>query len=260
VNLPLISFSVIFTEHLKVAYQVKFQGLIVARRPMFLFPFRTSGGTSKMQGCFCFLFRTSGGTNKMQDGSTVSGPDSYNNRGSGGGFQVGDRSGITSHPMPYYGVPPPTKGTPLPSDFNKPPPVLNLDAGFGSKGNTDDGYQSSKRSFQGGDVSRDQFPDDSKKSRSESYGSGFSSLKGEEHGGRGRGSRGGRWAPPSSKEQEPSWKLMSEGSATPQPVRAPSKVCGLYHSCSLYRVWQTNFLFLYDISYLKKEVTLSHPV
>lgn len=171
----------------------------------------------------------------MQDGTPASMPDSYNNRGSGGGFQAGDRGGITSHPMPYYGVPPPTKGTPLPSDFNKPPPVLNIDAGFGSKGNAGDGYQSSKRPFQGADVSRDQFPDDNKKSRGEGYGSGFSPLKGEEHGGRGRGSRGGRWAPPTSKEQEPSWKMPPEGDATPQPVRAPTKVCSLYISYPLYK-------------------------
>lgn len=182
-----------------------------------------------------FLCRTAGGTNKMQDGSTVGMPDTYNSRGSGGGFQTGDRGGITSHPMPYYGVPPPTKGTPLPSDFNKPPPVLNLDSGYGSKVNTGDGYQSSKRPFQGVDASRDQFSDDPKKSRGESYGSGFSPLKGEEHTGRGRGPRGGRWAPPSSKEQEPSWKMLPEGEAAPQPVRAPIKVCSIYISCSLYK-------------------------
>lgn len=189
-----------------------FQGLIAAWRLILL-----------------FLFRASGVTNKVQDGTTASVPDSYNNRGSGGGFQTGDRGGITSLPMPYYGVPPPTKGTPLPSDFNKPPPVLNIDSGFGSKGNTGDSYQSSKRPFQGADVSRDQFPDDTKKSRGEGYGSGFSPLKGEEHGGRGRGSRGGRWAPATSKDQEPSWKLPPEGDVTPQPVRAPTKVCSLVY-------------------------------
>jgi hypothetical protein len=187
-----------------------------------------------------FRFRTSGVTNKMQDGSAVGVTDAYNNRGAVGGFQLGDRSGIASHPMPYYGVPPPTKGTPLPSDFNKPPPVLNLDSGFGGKGGAGDGYQSTKRPFQG-DVSRDQFPDDSKKTRGEAYGSGFSPLKAEEHSGRGRGSRGGRWAPPASKEQEPSWKLLPEGNAAPQPVRAPTKVC------SLLRANYTNVLVVWSM-------------
>lgn len=158
-------------------------------------------------------------------------PDSYNNRGSGS-FQTG--GGVGAHPMPYYGVPPPSKGTPLPADFNKPPPLPNIDIGFGTKGNTGEGYQSSKRHFEG-DASREQFPDDIKKSRGEGYGSGFSPLRGEEHGGRGRGSRRGRWGGLTSKEKEPFWKQPSEGDTAPQPVRAPAKVCILHILCSLYK-------------------------
>ena len=164
----------------------------------------------------------------MQDSSTGNVQDTYSNRGSGGTYQTGDRAGIASHPMPYYGVPPPSKGTIVPIEFSKPPPVADIDAGFGSKGNIGDSYQSSKRPFEGADVPRDQFHVDTKKSRGEGYGSGFSPLRGEEHGGRGRGARGGRVGVPTSKEPEPSWKLSSEGDATPQPVRAPIKVCSLY--------------------------------
>lgn len=170
----------------------------------------------------------------MPDNSTGNVQDSYNSHGSGG-FQTGDRSGIAVHTMPYYGVPPPSKGTPLPDDFNKPPPVPNIDTGFGSKGNAGDGYQSSKRPYDGGDVSREQFPDDIKKSRGESYGSGFSPLRGEEHGGRGRGSRRGRWGGLTNKEKEPFWKQPSEGDTTPQPVRAPVKVCNIHILCSAYK-------------------------
>lgn len=187
-----------------------FQDLIVKRR-MLLFPFRTAGGT-----------------NKMQDSSTGNVQDAYSNRGSGATYQTGDRAGIASHPMPYYGVPPPSKGTLVPVEFSKPPPVSDIDAGFGSKGNISDSYQSLKRPFEGADLSRDQFQDDTKKSRGEGYGSGLSPVRGEEHGGRGRGSRGGRVGAPTSKEQESSWKLPSEGDGTPQPVRAPIKVCSLY--------------------------------
>jgi len=175
-----------------------------------------------------FPFRTSGGTNKMQDSSTGNVQDTYSNRGSGSTYQTGDRAGIASHPMPYYGVPPPSKGTLVPVEFSKPPPVSDIDAGYGSKGNVSDSYQSLKRPFEGADVSRDQFQDDTKKSRGEGYGSGLSPVRGEEHCGRGRGSRGGRLGAPTSKEQESSWKLPPEGDGTPQPVRAPIKVCSLY--------------------------------
>ncbi|XP_069691442.1 YLP motif-containing protein 1-like isoform X2 [Periplaneta americana] len=169
-------------------------------------------------------FRAAGGSNKTQESSTASVQDASTNRGTGNNFQTPDKVGAppAAQPLPYYGVPPPTKGTPLPGDdFNKPPPIANFDSGFGGRANTGDNFQASKRPFEG-DTFRDQYQDDSKKSRGEGFGGGFSSFRGEEQsGGRGRGARGGRWGTDDSEHSGN--KPQSEASSTPQPVRPPTK-------------------------------------
>ena len=183
---------------------------------------------------FFYFCRTQGTTNKTAETPSAGiVQDTFSNRGTGTNFPPGDRSNPPpgQPPLPYYGVPPPSKGTPLPTDdFNKPPPpppTSNYDS-YGSRGNAGDNFQSSKRPYEGGDKFRDQFSggDDSKKSRTDGFGGGYSPFRGEEQGGRGR-ARGGRWSGPHSgddSDHRSGNKLQPEGDSTPQPVRPPVKV------------------------------------
>ena len=175
-------------------------------------------------------FRTQSTTNKTTETtSTANVQDSYGSHNVGTNFPPADRSNPPpgQPPLPYYGVPPPSKGMPLPTDdFNKPPPpppTSGYDSGFGNRGNAGDNFQSTKRPYESGDKFRDQFSggEESKKPRTDIFGGGYPPYRSDDQSGRGRG-RGGRWG--EDTDLRPGNKLQTEVDSVPQPVRPPGKV------------------------------------